>query len=67
VEYEQKTKGVHNLPFSGNHAHSSQEKVTIVVDVPMWNMVGIYHWMTLIGPKDTVVYPSALLFIFSHQ
>jgi hypothetical protein len=48
VEYEQKTKGYRICHFSSDYVHSSYEKVMIVVDVLVWNMVEIYYWMALL-------------------
>jgi hypothetical protein len=42
VRYEQKTKWYRICHFSSDYTHYSHEKVMVVVDVQVWNMVEIY-------------------------
>jgi hypothetical protein len=47
VRCEYKTEGYIICHFSDDCAQYSSEKVTIVVDILVWNMVGICYWMAL--------------------
>jgi hypothetical protein len=67
VRYEQKIKWYRICHFFSDCAQYSHEKVMIVVDVLVWNMVEICCWVSLFEVSKILVYTLLFAFAFSYQ